>query len=144
MRVSRLHGIGDIRLEDRPRPEPGSGMVLLKVSAVGVCGSDVHYYMEGCIGDHVVTAPIIMGHEFSAWIAEFGPGVEGLEAGQLVAVEPAIPCGECEPCQHGHPNLCPSVRFCGTPPIDGVFAEYTVMPPENCFPLPPGFTPDDF
>ena len=139
MRASCLHGIHDLRLEDLPRPTPGPGEVLLEVASVGVCGSDVHYYLEGRIGSQVVTAPIIMGHEFSAWVAELGVGVEGLEIGQLVAVEPAIHCGECESCQHGHPNLCPNVRFCGTPPVDGVFAEYTVMPAENCFPLPPGF-----
>lgn len=141
MRASRLHSIRDLRLEDLPRPTPGPGEVLLKVASVGVCGSDVHYYLEGRIGSQVVTAPIIMGHEFSAWVAELGEGVEGLDVGQLVAVEPAIHCGECESCQHGHPNLCPNVRFCGTPPVDGVFAEYTVMPAENCFPLPPGFGP---
>jgi L-iditol 2-dehydrogenase len=61
----------------------------------------------------------------------------------LVAVEPGISCGQCEPCQQGHPNLCPHVRFCGTPPIDGVFAEYTVLPAKNCFPLPPGMTPTE-
>jgi L-iditol 2-dehydrogenase len=77
-----------------------------------------------------------MGHEFSAWIAELGPGVRNLSVGQLVAVDPGISCGQCEPCLHGHPNLCPHVRFCGTPPIDGVFAEYTLMPSANCFPLP--------
>lgn len=142
MQASRLHGLRDIRVEDLPRPEPGPGEVLLRVASVGVCGSDVHYYTDGAIGDQVVTEPIIMGHEFSAWVAELGPAVEGdLELGQLVAVEPAIPCGECEPCEHGHPNLCPNVRFCGTPPVDGVFAEYVVMPAENCFALPPGFTP---
>jgi len=141
MRASRLHGIRDLRLEDLSRPIPGPGEVLLEVASVGLCGSDVHYYVDGRIGDHVVTAPIIMGHEFSAWVAELGAGVEGLEIGQLVAVEPAIHCGECESCQHGHPNLCPDVRFCGTPPINGVFAEYTVMPAENCFPLPRGFSP---
>jgi L-iditol 2-dehydrogenase len=131
-----------MRVEDLPRPEPGPGEVLLQVASVGVCGSDVHYYLEGRIGDQVVTDPIMLGHEFSAWVAELGPGVEdGPEPGQLVAVEPAIPCGACEPCLHGHPNLCPNVRFCGTPPIDGVFSEYTVMPAENCFPLPPGFSP---
>lgn len=142
MRVARLHGIHDLRLEDLPQPKPGPGEVLLKVASVGVCGSDVHYYEEGRIGDAVVTDPIIMGHEFSAWVAGLGEGVEGLEIGQLVAVEPAIHCGECETCQHGHPNLCPDVRFCGTPPIDGVFAEYTVMPAENCFPLPKEFGPE--
>jgi L-iditol 2-dehydrogenase len=142
MRASRLHGIRDVKVEDLPRPEPGPGEVLLKVAAVGVCGSDVHYYTDGAIGDQVVTEPIIMGHEASAWVAAVGPQVEAdLEVGQLVAIEPAIPCGECEPCQRGDPNLCPYVRFCGTPPIDGVFAEYTVMPAENCFPLPQTFTP---
>jgi len=136
MRASRLHGIRDIRIERLPHPVPGSGEVLLQVASVGVCGSDVHYYLHGRIGTQVVTSPIIMGHEFSARIAELGAGVESLEAGQLVAVEPGIPCGRCEPCQQGHPNLCPNVRFCGTPPIDGVFAEYTVMPARNCFALP--------
>jgi len=143
MRVSRLHGVRDLRLEAITQPTPGPGEVLLKIASVGVCGSDVHYYVDGRIGDAVVTDPIIMGHEFSAWIAGLGPGVEGLEIGQLAAIEPGISCGECESCQHGHPNLCPDVRFCGTPPIDGVFAEYAIMPAENCFPLPEGFAPDD-
>jgi L-iditol 2-dehydrogenase len=141
MRAARLHGIRDLRLEQLPRPLPGPGEVLLKVASVGVCGSDVHYYLHGRIGSQVVTGPIIMGHEFSARIAALGAGVEGLGVGQLVAVEPGISCGQCEPCQQGHPNLCPHVRFCGTPPVDGVFAEYTVMPARNCFPLPEGMTP---
>lgn len=140
MRASRLHGIRDLRLEELPPPVPGPGEVLLKVAAVGLCGSDVHYYLEGRIGDQVVEAPIILGHEFSAWVTELGEGVEGLTIGQLVAVEPAIPCGRCEPCRYGHPNLCPDVRFCGTPPVDGVFAEYAVMPAENCFSLPEGLS----
>jgi len=140
---TRLYGVRDLRIEQFARPVPGPGEVLLKVASVGVCGSDVHYYKEGKIGDKLVTDPIIMGHEFSAWVAGLGPGVEGLALGELVAVEPAISCGECESCLHGHPNLCPSVRFCGTPPIDGVFVEYAVMPQENCFLLPAGFSPDD-
>ena len=146
MRVSKLYGIRDLRLEEGPVPTPGPGEVLLKIASVGTCGSDVHYYLEGGIGDAIVKEPITMGHEFSAWIAGFGEGVDGshgLSLGQLVAVEPAISCGVCEYCQHGHPNICPNVRFCGTPPIDGVFAEYAVMPAENCFPLPEGFSPVD-
>ncbi len=147
MKTSRLYGIGDLRLEKAPVPEPGFGEVLLKIATVGTCGSDVHYYAEGAIGDAVVEDPITMGHEFSAWIAALGEGVAeeapDLEVGALVAVEPAIPCGVCESCQHGHPNLCPHVQFCGTPPIDGVFSEYAVMPADNCFPLPEGFTPDE-
>jgi L-iditol 2-dehydrogenase len=141
MRASRLHGIRDLRLEELPRPTPGPGEVLLKVASVGVCGSDVHYYLHGRIGSQVVTDPIIMGHEFSARIADLGPGVEDLQTEELVSVDPGIPCQECELCQQGHPNLCPNVRFCGTPPIDGVFAEYTVMPAQNCFPLPPELGP---
>jgi len=146
MRVSRLHGIRDLRLEELPAPTPGPGEVLLRVAAVGVCGSDVHYFLEGRIGDAVVSEPLILGHEFSAQVAELGPQahsgrVDGLEIGQLVAVEPGISCGMCESCRHGHPNLCPDVRYCGTPPIDGVFAEYAVMPAENCYPLPQGFGP---
>ncbi|MFC2015355.1 alcohol dehydrogenase catalytic domain-containing protein [Chloroflexota bacterium] len=143
MRASLLHGIRDLQLEELPCPRPDAGEVLLRVASVGVCGSDVHYYLSGRIGSQVVSAPIIMGHEFSAWVAGLGEGVEGLGVGQLVSVEPGISCRECEPCLNGHPNLCPHVRFCGTPPIDGVFAEYTVMPAENCFPLPDGITPGE-
>jgi L-iditol 2-dehydrogenase len=147
MRAARLYGIRDLRLEELPLPIPDPGEVLLRVASVGVCGSDVHYYVEGRIGSQVVTDPIMLGHEFSARVdglgadgprpARFGPGVEGLTIGQLVAVDPAISCGVCELCLEGHPNLCPHVRFCGTPPVDGVLAEYAVMPAENCFPLPP-------
>lgn len=143
MNAALLHGIRDVRLERLPKPQPGPGEVLLKLASVGVCGSDVHYYLEGRIGSQVVTAPMIMGHEFSAWVAALGPGVAGLEVDQLVAVEPAINCGHCEHCLAGNPNLCPDVRFCGTPPIDGVFAEYAVMPAENCFPLPDSFDAAD-
>jgi L-iditol 2-dehydrogenase len=141
MRASRLHGIRNLHLEKVPRPEPEAGQVLLQVASVGVCGSDVHYYLHGRIGSQIVTAPIIMGHEFSARVSGLGPGVDNLTVGQLVSVEPGISCGKCEPCLQGHPNLCPNVRFCGTPPVDGVFAEYTIMPAENCFPLPEGFSP---
>jgi L-iditol 2-dehydrogenase len=146
MVTSRLYGIRDLRVERAPVPTPGPGEVLLEIASVGTCGSDVHYYLEGGIGDAIVKEPITMGHEFSARIAGFGEDAEGqhdLRLGQLVAVEPAISCGMCEFCQHGHPNICPNVRFCGTPPIDGVFAEYAVMPTENCFPLPEGFSPDE-
>ena len=138
MPAALLYGIRDIRLENIPVPQPGPGEVLLKLASVGVCGSDVHYYVDGRIGDAIVKDPIIMGHEFSATIAGLGEGVESLEVGQLVAVEPAINCGHCEMCLTGHPNLCPNVIFCGTPPVNGVFTHYVVMPAHNCFPLPEG------
>jgi L-iditol 2-dehydrogenase len=139
MRAARLHGIGDMRVEEVHRPDPGPGEVLLKIAAVGVCGSDVHYYVEGQLGDQVPTEPFVLGHEFAAWVEALGPDVEGLKLGELVAVEAGIACGKCEFCLHGHPNLCLDMRFCGAPPIGGVYSEYTVMPAENCFPLPEGF-----
>ncbi len=141
MKAARLYGIRDIHIDTVPKPRPGPGEVLLKMAAVGVCGSDVHYYLDGGIGDAIVTQPIIMGHEPSGWVEEVGEGVQGVSPGQLVAIEPAMPCGKCELCLTGHPNLCPHVRFLGTPPIDGVFSEYAVMPAENCIPLPDGMTP---
>jgi L-iditol 2-dehydrogenase len=101
----------------------------------------VHYYKEGRIGEQVVNEPLVLGHEFSAWVAALGEGVEGLEVGQLVAPDPAVPCGHCECCLEGDGNLCPDVLFCGTPPVRGVFSEYVVMPAENCFILPDGFGP---
>jgi L-iditol 2-dehydrogenase len=141
MRGARLHAVEDLRVEDLPVPTPGPGEVLLKVASVGVCGSDVHYYKEGRIGEQVVREPLVLGHEFSAWVAELGDGVTGLAVGQLVAPDPAVPCHHCECCEEGNPNLCPDVLFCGTPPVRGVFSEYVAMPAENCFPLPEVFSP---
>jgi L-iditol 2-dehydrogenase len=143
MRAARLHAVRDLRLEDIPRPTVGPGEVLLQVASVGICGSDVHYYLEGGIGDQAVSAPFVLGHEFSAWVTDLGEAAGGLTAGQLVAVDPAIPCGKCESCRHGHPNLCPSVRFRGSPGIDGACAEYIAMPAANCFPLPEGLGADE-
>ncbi len=143
MQASFLYGIRDVKLESCPVPRPGPGEVLLQIASVGVCGSDVHYYSEGRIGNQIVNSPIIMGHEFSAYVVKLGAGVENLNPGQLVAVDPAIPCGKCELCHLDHPNLCPNVQFCGTPPVNGVFAEYTVMPAENCFSLPENISQDE-
>jgi L-iditol 2-dehydrogenase len=143
MQSAILYGIHDIRIEQRAVPVPGRDELLLKIAAVGVCGSDVHYYKEGRIGCQVVTEPITMGHEFSAYIQHPGDTIDNVRAGQLYAVDPAIPCGKCELCLKGHPNLCQDVRFCGTPPIDGVFSEYAVMPAVNCYPLPNGVSPEE-
>jgi L-iditol 2-dehydrogenase len=142
MRAIGLFGLHDLRLMEVAHPgHPGPGEVLLRVASVGICGSDHHYYHEGGIGSAVVDAGMIMGHEFSAWVAEVGDGVEELSVGQLVAVEPAISCGACESCLHGHPNLCPQVLFCGSPDHVGALADYIRMPAGNCFPLPEEMTP---
>ncbi len=142
MRAVGLYGLHDLRVVEIAHPgSPAPGQVLLRVAVVGVCGSDHHYYNEGAIGNAIVGEGMIMGHEFSAWVEALGDGVNGLEVGQLVAVEPAIPCGTCESCRHGHPNLCPAVLFCGSPNYQGSLAEAIHMPAANCFPLPDGMTP---
>jgi L-iditol 2-dehydrogenase len=132
-----------IEIREVAVPQPGPGQVLVRVRAVGVCGSDVHYYLEGRIGDSIATEPHIMGHEFAGEIAALGAGVTGLRVGQLVAVEPAISCGHCELCREGHPNLCLHIRFMSVPPDQGALAEYVLVEPERCFPLPEGLTAED-
>ncbi|MDP2958130.1 MAG: alcohol dehydrogenase catalytic domain-containing protein, partial [Longimicrobiales bacterium] len=119
-----------------PRPEVRPGEVLVRVQAVGVCGSDLHYYLDGRIGDTVAEQPLVLGHEFAGVIEEVGPGVTGLSVGQRVAVDPAIPCGQCEFCLKGNPNLCTLVRFCGTPPTDGALQELISWPAHLAYPLP--------
>lgn len=120
-----------------PKPQPKEKEVLIRVKMVGICGSDVHYYLEGKIGSQqVITEPLIVGHELSGDVAELGREVKNFKLGQRVIVEPAIPCGECEVCRKGRINICPYVKFLGTPPVNGAFCEYLVMPEENLFPLP--------
>lgn len=142
MRCSVMHGVGDVRLEHRPMPEPGAGEVLVRVSAVGVCGSDMHFYERGRIGDCVVTAPLILGHEAGGVVARVGPGVTRCGERTRVSIEPGIPCRGCQQCLTGHYNLCPSVRFFATPPIDGAFAEYVVMPELFVYPVPDSMSDD--
>lgn len=142
MKAARLYGPKDFRIDDLSVPEPGRGQVLLQVLSVGVCGSGVHYFLDGGIGDDKVEDPFVIGHEFSACIAALGPGVDGPPVGTRVAVEPAISCGTCEFCLAGHPNLCENILFCSTPPTPGALQEYIVHPAELCFPLPDTVTND--
>jgi len=142
MKAVRLYGPSDMRLDDIPVPEPGPGQVLLEVLSVGVCGSGVHYFVDGGIGEDKVKDPFVIGHEFSARVAALGPGVTGPSVGTRVAVEPAISCGHCEFCEEGHPNLCENILFCSTPPTPGALQEYMVHPAELCFPLPDSVTND--
>ncbi len=124
-------------IREVPKPEPKEKEVLIRVKTVGICGSDVHYYTQGRIGSQqVISKPLIIGHELSGDVAALGKGVKGFRVGQRVVVEPAIPCGDCKVCREGRENICPDVRFLGTPPVDGAFCEYIVIPEENVFPLP--------
>lgn len=142
MTAVRLYGARDMRIDQIPHPGlPSPGQALLRVTAIGVCGSDLHNYIDGRIGDAVVTTPLILGHEFGAVVEAVGPDAfDGnfnlLEAGTRVAVDPAQPCGRCEMCEQGHPNLCYRLHFCGSFPDDGSLCEYMLMPAHTCFPIP--------
>ena len=128
--VARLHGAHDIRLSDEPAPEPRDGESLVRVEAVGICGSDLHWFDEGGIGDSRLTTPLVVGHEF-AGVAESGP-----LAGRRVAVDPAIPCERCELCREGHPNLCLNVRFAGHGSWDGALRRHLSWPTHRLHALP--------
>ena len=131
-----LYAPHDIRIEERPVPKPGPREVLIEIKAVGVCGSDVHYYEHGRIGTYVVRQPLILGHESSGVIVDIGEGVSRERIGQRVAIEPGVPDGVCRQCRTGHYNLCPNVRFFGTPPIDGAFTNYVTILSDFAYALP--------
>ena len=131
-----LYAPHDVRLEERPMPQVGPNDVLVEVKAVGVCGSDVHYYEHGRIGSYIVRQPLILGHESAGLIVAVGSDVPQSRIGERVAIEPGIPDGVCEQCRAGHYNLCPNVRFFGTPPIDGAFANYVTVPAPFAYTLP--------
>ena len=137
-RSAVLRGERDIVIEDRPVPEPGPGEVLVEVGAVGICGSDVHYYEHGRIGSFVVEAPMVIGHEAAGTVVGVGEGVDPTRVGQLVALEPGIPCRHCEQCRAGRYNLCPDVVFFATPPIDGAIAHLVTLDAAFAFPAPEG------
>jgi L-iditol 2-dehydrogenase len=142
MRASVLTGIGDVTVEERPIPTPQAGEVLVRIGSVGVCGSDVHYYDHGRIGPYVVDRPLVLGHEAGGEVAQLGPEVNRLHLGQRVSIEPGVPCRSCEQCLSGRYNLCPDVRFFATPPYDGAFCEYVVMPETFVHPVPDNVSDD--
>ena len=141
MRASVLLVPEKIEMKTRPVPSPGPDEVLVRIASVGVCGSDIHYYRYGRIGDQIVKAPQCLGHEGSGYIAALGSDVKGLQIGQLVALEPSRVCGWCEQCRSGNYNLCPHVKFLGTPPVEGIFQDYYLFHVSQCFPVPDGVSP---
>jgi L-iditol 2-dehydrogenase len=142
MLAARLHGPRDLRVERVPIPgPPAPGEVLLRMKTTGVCGSDLHLYQDARIGDTPIEAPFVIGHEFSAVVEAAGPGAldgwhQPLAAGTRVGVDPAQPCGHCELCDLGHPNLCVNLHFCGNYPDAGSLCEWLHMPAHSCYPLP--------
>ncbi|KAG0708269.1 Sorbitol dehydrogenase [Chionoecetes opilio] len=131
-----LYAAQDLRLEQRSIPQPGHGEVLVRVASVGICGSDVHYWWRGRTARFVVEAPLVLGHESSATVITCGPGVRDLKPGDRVAIEPGVPCRRCDHCRGGRYNVCPEVKFCATPPVDGTLTRYYVHPADFCFKLP--------
>lgn len=142
MQAARLYGARDIRIDDVPEPPPPpKGHVTIRVTAVGICGSDLHTYQDGRIGDTKVQAPLVLGHEFAGVVIALGEDAhDGLDnpltIGQRVAVDPATPCYHCEFCESGHPNLCRRLHFHGLWPDDGAFQEKMNCAARSCFPIP--------
>ncbi|XP_021922007.1 sorbitol dehydrogenase-like isoform X2 [Zootermopsis nevadensis] len=131
-----LYKVNDLRLEQRPIPEPDDDQVLLQMACVGICGSDVHYVVQGRIGDFIVKDPMIMGHEASGIVAKVGKNVKHLKEGDRVAIEPGVPCRICRFCKEGKYNLCPDIVFCATPPVHGNLSRYYVHAADFCYKLP--------
>jgi L-iditol 2-dehydrogenase len=142
VKAAKLYGARDFRIEDSPEPPPpGPDEAVIRVGSVGVCGSDLHTYEFGRIGDSILKAPFVLGHEFAGTVIALGPDAtsgfhQPLEIGQRVAVEPAIACWQCDLCEEGHPNLCRNMRFMGLMPDDGALQECFAAPARNCFPIP--------
>ena len=136
MKVAVMEGIGKMAVVQRPVPEPKDDEVLVKVEYVGVCGSDLHYYESGAIGNYVVQPPFVLGHEAGGTVVKVGAGVTHLSVGDKVALEPGKTCGKCEFCREGKYNLCKDVIFFATPPVDGVFQEYVAHEAALCFKIP--------
>jgi L-iditol 2-dehydrogenase len=137
MKSLRLFGPGDLRLVDEAPPEPGAGDELVRVTAVGICGSDLHWYAESSIGDAVLTSPLVLGHE-AGGVIESGP-----RRGRRVAIDPAIPCESCDQCHAGHGHLCPKIRFAGHGATDGALREFVAWPARCLVPVPDSLSDAD-
>ena len=133
-----MRGIDKMIIKEIPVPEIGKKEVLVSLEYVGICGSDVHYFHNGCCGSYKVdlSEDYMLGHECAGTVVKVGEEVEKLKAGDRVALEPGITCGECEQCKSGHYNLCPDVVFLATPPVQGCNEEYIAFPENMCFKLP--------
>lgn len=142
MRASVLVSKGVIEMQERPVPTPGDGEVLVRVASVGVCGSDVHYYKEGRIGDYVVDQPLVLGHEVSGLVVGVGRGVDESRVGDRVAIDPQRPCRHCRTCKAGRSNLCPFMEFYATPPHDGTFCDYVLAPSDQAYLVPDSLSDD--
>ncbi|KIX98097.1 uncharacterized protein Z520_06177 [Fonsecaea multimorphosa CBS 102226] len=132
-----LRAIGQASLEDKPIPQLKDPWdVRIHIAQTGICGSDLHFYDEGHIGDFVLTTPIVLGHESSGTVVEVGSAVKNLAVGDRVAIEPGVPCRHCDYCRSGSYNLCPDTVFAATPPWDGTLSKYFLVASDYCYKLP--------
>ena len=136
MKAAILYKPMDMRIEEIEIPQINSNEVLIRMKRVGICGSDVHFYLHGRIASFTVEKPLILGHECSGEIVEVGEEVSNLKPGQRVVIEPGFVCGECFYCKSGRYNLCRNVKFYGAPGFHGTFAEYVTAPRQNVYPIP--------
>ncbi|MFF4570132.1 L-idonate 5-dehydrogenase [Streptomyces sp. NPDC001410] len=137
-----IHGAGELRVAELPVPEPGPGQALVAVRYGGVCGSDLHYWRHGGVGDFRLREPMVLGHEVVGTVVSYGPGATGPAPGTAVAVHPATPCGRCPECGAGRANVCRDTRYLGSaarfPHVQGGFAGQVVVPARQLRPLPDG------
>jgi L-iditol 2-dehydrogenase len=128
--------LGTIEIRDVGYPAIGGRDVVVRIEAVGVCGSDAAYYRVGYIGDWIVQGPIVLGHEVAGQVHEVGPEVSRVRAGDRVAIEPGTPCRDCRECMAGRYHLCPDLAFLATPPYDGALVQYLAIDERNLFVIP--------
>uniref|UniRef100_A0A1B6DZ22 Sorbitol dehydrogenase n=1 Tax=Clastoptera arizonana TaxID=38151 RepID=A0A1B6DZ22_9HEMI len=131
-----LHGVNDLRLDQTPIPEPKDGEVLLKISCVGICGSDYHYYTHGGCANTFLTKPTVLGHEGSGTVFKLGKNVNNLNIGDRVAIEPGVACSRCKFCRQGRYNLCIDVKYSGICPSNGSLTRYFAHAADFCFKVP--------
>ena len=139
-RAAVMMGLEKIVIEERPEPSPGPQDAVVRIEAVGVCGSDTAYYKVGRIGDYVVDGPIILGHEVSGQVIAVGSQVTNVNVGDRVAIEPGTPCRNCRECMAGRYHLCPNLIFLATPPYDGALIEKLTIDARNLYPIPDDMT----
>jgi len=145
MKAMMLTGIRQMEMMEIPEPKvSGDHDVKIRIEVVGVCGSDIHYYLKGKIGSQVVKYPFIVGHEGAGTVVEAGPAVTRVRPGDRLAIEPAMPCWECDQCLAGRHHTCRKLRFLGCPgQADGCLSEYLIMPETSCFPITPNLSFDE-
>lgn len=144
MKALKLTGIRRMEMFEVPEPLiTGPKDVKIKMSVVGICGSDIHYYTQGRIGSQKVVYPFTVGHEGAGIVVETGPEVRKVKAGDKIAIEPAMPCHSCDQCLSGRHHTCRKLRFLGCPgQAEGCLMEYIVMPEDNCYILPANLSAD--